>query len=408
MRDVVYRSARQTEICQTTRRSLLLGAAAVRGMMGANDRIRTGIIGAGGRGKYLTGQFKEIGAEMAAVCDIYEPNLQGGLKEASTGAKAYHDYRKLLDDKSIDAVIVATPDHWHARMVIDAVEAGKDVYCEKPMAHTIAETYAVVEAVRRTKRVVQVGMQRRSAPLFLEGKHIVDSGQLGEIRLVTSAWYNYTPPFPNRKLAGDLDWKQWLGSAPERPLDPMRFFNWYYYYDYSGGLLVGQAAHIVDCIQWYMNSMAPVAVTCTGGKINLPGAEVPETAVIAIEYPENYLGTFTLGYKAMQYSMFNDQIQQYHGNKARLDVGREWYSLYPEQKTAIDLKASVESKKPGSFSTAAPSHIRNFLECIRSRKDPNAPVEAGQATAIVLAMAMDSLRSGKRLKWNPATRTSVG
>jgi predicted dehydrogenase len=388
------------------RRSFLLTAAAAQSVLGANDRIRTGIIGAGGRGRYLTGQFKEIGAEMAAVCDIYEPNLQAGLKEANTGAKPYRDYRKLLDDKSLDAVIVATPDHWHARMVIDAVEAGKDVYCEKPMTHTIPETYAVVEAVRRTKRVVQVGMQRRSAELFLEGKRIVDSGQLGEVRLVSSAWYNYTPAFSNRKLAGDLDWKQWLGSAPDRPVDPLRFFNWYYFYDYSGGLLVGQAAHIVDCIQWYMHSMAPVAVTCTGGRINLTGAEVPETAVIAIEFPENYLCTFTLGYKAMRYSMFDDQIQQFHGNKARLDVGRESYELYPAQPKAIDMKPSVENKKPGSFATAAPSHIRNFLECIRTRQDPNAPVEAGQATAIVLAMAMDSLRAGRRLKWNASARKS--
>jgi len=387
------------------RRQFLLTTAAAQGrILGANDRIRTGIIGAGGRGKYLTGQFKEIGAEMAAVCDIYEANLQGGLKEASTGAKPFHDYRQLLDDKSIDAVIVATPDHWHARMVIDAVEAGKDVYCEKPMAHKIDEGFAVIQAVRRTHRIVQVGMQRRSAELFLEGKRIMDSGQLGEIRLVTSSWYNNTPSFRQAKLAGNLDWKQWLGSAPDRPLDPVRFFNWYYFWDYSGGLLIGQAAHILDCIQWFMNSTQPVAVTCTGGKPNLPGAEVPETASVAIEYPENYLATFTIGYKAMRYNQFNDQLKQFHGNKARFDVGREWYALYPEQPAALEMKASVEKKKPGSFNSAAPSHIRNFLECIRSRKEPNAPVEAGQAANIALCMTMDSLRQGRRLRWNPQTR----
>ena len=387
------------------RRQFLLTTAAAQGrILGANDRIRTGIIGAGGRGKYLTGQFKEIGAEMAAVCDIYEANLQGGLKEASTGAKPFHDYRKLLDDKSIDAVIVATPDHWHARMVIDAVEAGKDVYCEKPMAHKIDEGFAVIQAVRRTRRIVQVGMQRRSAELFVEGKRILDSGQLGEIRLVTSSWYNNTPSFRPAKLSGNLDWKQWLGSAPDRPLDPVRFFNWYYFWDYSGGLLIGQAAHILDCIQWFMNSTQPVAVTCTGGKPNLPGAEVPETASVAIEYPENYLATFTIGYKAMRYNQFNDQLKQFHGNKARFDVGREWYALYPEQPAALEMRASVEKKKPGSFNSAAPSHIRNFLECIRSRKEPNAPVEAGQAANIALCMTMDSLRQGRRLRWNPQTR----
>src|SRR5688572_6234442 len=161
------------------RRSFVMAAAAAQSrILGANDRIRGGIIGSGGRGRYLTGQFKELGVEMAAVCDVYETNLQAGLKEASTGAKPYHDYKKMLEDKSLDAVVVATPDHWHARMVIDAVNAGKDVYVEKPMAHKIDEGFDVIDAVRRTKRVVQVGTQRRSAELFLEGKAIMDSGQL--------------------------------------------------------------------------------------------------------------------------------------------------------------------------------------------------------------------------------------
>ncbi|HZT33228.1 MAG TPA: Gfo/Idh/MocA family oxidoreductase [Bryobacteraceae bacterium] len=386
------------------RRAFFIGTAAAAGrILGANQRIRVGIIGSGGRGRYLTGEFKEIGAEMAAVCDVYQPNLEAGLKVASTGAKPYDHYKKLLEDKSIDAVIVATPDHWHAQMVIDAVDAGKDVYVEKPMAHHIDEGFDVIRAVRRTRRVVQVGTQRRSAELFLEGKAIMDSGQLGEIRLVTSQWLNHQNGLTPRPLKGKLDWDQWLGKAPKRPLDPLVFSNWYYFWDFSGGLLVGQAAHIVDCIQWFMNSKEPVAVTCTGIRPNLTGAEVPETATIAIEYPENYLATFTLGYKAMRYNAFNDQLKQFHGAKARFDVGREWYSLYPES-NAIEMKASVDKRQPGSFNRAAPAHIRNFLECIRTRKDPNAPVEAGQATNIVLCMAMDSLRQGRRLKWNSQAR----
>ena len=154
-----------------------------------------------------------------------------------------------------------------------------------------------------------------------------------------------------------------------------------------------------------MNSKQPLAVTCTGGKPNLPGAEVPETATIAIEYPENYLAMFTLGYKAMRYDTFNDQIKQFHGNKARFDVGREWYALYPES-NAIDMKPTVERRSRAASISPAPSHIRNFLECIGSRKEPNAPVEAGQATNIVLWMAMDSfVRDGgcagihKRRRW---------
>src|SRR5215467_7898208 len=390
------------------RRTFLLTAASAQSrILGANDRVRAGIIGAGGRGRYLIGQFKEAGTEIGAVCDIYEPNLQAGLKDASSGAKSFRDYRKLLDDKSIDAAIVATPDHWHARMVIDAVEAGKDVYVEKPLAHKIDEGFRIIEAVRRTRRVVQVGTQRRSAELFLQAREVAGSGRLGDIRLVTSAWYNNQASLSDRKLAGDLDWKQWLGSAPDRPLDALRFFNWYYFWDYSGGLLVGQAAHILDCIQWFMNSKAPVAVTCTGNTPGLPGAEVPETATIAIEYPENYLATFTLGYKAMRYNQFNDQIKQFHGNKARFDVGREWFALYPES-NAVEMKPSAEKKLPRSFNHATLSHIRNFMECIASRKEPNAPVEAGQATNIVLCMTMDSLRKGRRLRWNSVARQVEG
>src|SRR5690242_6801847 len=137
------------------RRGFLLGAAAAGRALGANDRIRTGIIGSGGRGQYLIGVFKEMGAEVAAVCDVYQPNRDAGLKGASTGAKGHTDYRRMLEDKSLEAVIIATPDHWHARMAIDAVEAGKDVYLEKPLAHTIDEGFAVISAVRRTKRILQ-------------------------------------------------------------------------------------------------------------------------------------------------------------------------------------------------------------------------------------------------------------
>lgn len=384
-------------------RRTFLSMAAAGAAAGANDRVRGGIIGAGNRGKYLTANFKEIGVEMAAVCDVYEPNLGGGLKAASAGAKGYSHYHELLADKSLDIVVVATPDHWHAPMVIDAVEAGKDVYVEKPMAHTIEAADQVVAAVRRTRRVVQVGMQRRSFDLFQEAKQIMDSGTTGEVRLVNSWWLNYQKSLREGNLQGKLDWRQWLGNAPKRPVDPVRFFNWYYFWDYSGGLMVGQAAHVVDSIQWLMNSTYPVAVTCAGGRVNLAGAEVPDTTTMAIEYPENYLGIFTLGYKAMHYNSFNDQMVQYHGSKARFDVGRESYTLWP-QSSDVEMKPSVDKRRPGSFEPATRAHIRNFLECVRSRKDPNATVEMGCQTAVVLCMAMEALRRGRRIKWNGESR----
>jgi predicted dehydrogenase len=279
-------------------------------------------------------------------------------------------------------------------MVIDAVNAGKDVYVEKPMTHTIPEAHAVVKAVRSTGRVVQVGTQRRSSPLFMDAKKVMDSGATGPVRLVNSWWVNYQDGLSQRKLAGALDWKQWLGPAPAREVDPVRFFNWYYYYDYSGGLLIGQAAHIVDFVHWFMGSKAPATVSCMGGEVNLKGAEIPETACLTAQYPENYLSVFTIGYRAMRYSTYNDQMNQFHGSKARFDVGRENYALWP-QSLAIDMKPSIDVKQPDSFTPATRAHIRNFLECIKMRQDPNAPVEAGLSTRIVLSLAIDSLRQGR-------------
>lgn len=389
------------------RRTFLLTTAAGRmRILGANDRIRMGIIGAGARGQFLSEQFKEVGVEIGGVCDVYEPNLQAGLKKASSGAKPFRDYRKLLDDRSFDAVVIATPDHWHARMMIDAVEAGKDVYLEKPLAHTIEEGFRMVSAVERTRRIVQVGTQRRSGELFVAARKIIESGRTGEMRLVTGLWYQ-KGVLNERPLSGDLDWKQWLGSAPARPLDPFRFRNWYWYSDYSGGHLMSQAAHIIDCIQWFQNWTQPVSVTCTGNRPELPGTDVPPTGSISVEFPGNCLVVFTLGWQAMRYNWYNDQLIQFHGNLARLDLGRERYALY-EESSALEMVPSVERKSPGSFNFATLSHIRNFLECIASRKQPNAPVEAGQATNIVLCMAMESYRTGRRLRWNHQARRVEG
>src|SRR5204863_1476797 len=183
------------------RRTFLLSTALSASQIhGANEHIRAAIIGSGGRGQYLTANFKELGVEMVGVCDVYEPNLQKGLKAASTGAKAYDNYKRVLEDPAIDVVIVATPDHWHAQMVIDAVEAGKDVYVEKPMAHKIDDGFRVIEAVRRTVRVVQVGMQRRSFELFQEGSQLME--RLGDVRLVNVLWFYYQNGLLKSMMAG--------------------------------------------------------------------------------------------------------------------------------------------------------------------------------------------------------------
>jgi predicted dehydrogenase len=366
---------------------------------GANERIRCATIGTGGRGTYLTKQFVAQGVEVAAVCDVYEPHLQEGLKEASPGAKSYEDYRRLLEDKSIDAVIIATPDHRHAQIFIDAVQAGKDVYVEKPLAHSVDEGFSMLEALRRTKCIAQIGTQRRSYPLYQDAKRIMDSGATGPVRLVNAWWTNSWGTLNNSPLEGKLNWDLFLGSAPKRPVDASRYFNWLHYYDYSGGILIGQAAHIVDGVQWMMNSTYPLAVTCASGKPNIAGAEIPETCSMTVEFPGPYILVFTLGYQAMRYRMFNDQMQQFHGSKARFDLGRESYALYP-QSLDVDLKASQQRREPGSFEPASHAHIANFLKSVRDRSEPIATIEMGQRTNTVCWMAIESLRTGRRVRWN--------
>ena len=403
------KSSRRDFLAQTTKGTLGLGLASsltARRILGANEKIGVGLIGCGGRGRFLTKIFLELQTDLRAVCDVYSPNLHAGLKLASPQATLYSDYRRLLDDKSVEAVIIATPDHWHSRMTIDAVTAGKDVYLEKPLCHDVDDGFRILEAVKSSKRIVQVGTQRRSYRPFQEGKRLMESGKLGKVRLVTAWWLNNQSSLSKAPLQGDLDWNQWLGSAPQRPLDPLRFNNWYYFYDYSGGMLVGQGAHVIDAINWFMNSSYPEAVSCSSGKVHLEGAEVPETTVMNIEYPEDYLVTFTVGYKAMQYTRNNDQIKQFHGEAARLDMARESFALYPQSKEP-SMKPDVERQEFGTFDNATRDHIQNFLDCVRSRRAPNAPVEVAHYTNVALCMALESLRRGYRIRWDAANRRMV-
>lgn len=372
-------------------------AASAQRVLGANDRIGIGTVGTGGRGRTLTRYFKENEkADTRAVCDIYEANLTRGAETAGTNTKTYHEYERLLEDKDIDAIIVATPDHWHAPITIAACEAGKDVYVEKPMCHTIDEAFQMIDAVRSTNRVVQVGTQRRSYDLFREGKKIMESGRVGKIQLVNSWWYNNVTKPRDPVVEGKVDWERWQGYAEKREFDPFRFRNWYWFYDYSGGLTVGQGAHILDCINWYMEAKFPRAVTCVGVKSGVPGLEIPQTTTLTVEYPEGFIAVFTLGYKHMRYHRAHDQMKQFCGNKARFDVSRESHHLY-EPTAELEDKPAYELIRYGTWGRSTAQHVDNFLSCVQSRKDPTAPVEAGAYAAVSLAMAMESLQSGKRM-----------
>jgi predicted dehydrogenase len=370
----------------------------------AGDAIRLGVIGAGGRGTFVMSVFqKNSGLEVAAICDVYEPNLERGISAAKRNGRApraYRRYQELLADKSVDAVLIATPEHWHYRMLLDALAAGKDVYVEKPLCQTPAEGVELVDAEKNSKQIIQVGMQRRSYDLYLEARKKMASGTLGHVRMVRSWWLNnYLDDRKSAPLDGKLDWEQWQGPAPKRPFDPDRFRNWRYYSDYAGGILVDQGAHVFDGIHMLMGAGYPESVTAAAGKPHR--FDTPESVTACAEYPQDFMAVFTINYAAMKYKPHNDQLTQLDGDEARLDIGRENWNLYlrgAEEKIA----ASMESEL--GFAHATDLHVANFLECVRTRHRPTAPVALGFQAALVVQMANMSLKQGRRLRWNASER----
>lgn len=388
------------------RRTFLLGAGALAAYASPpSDQVVLGVIGSGGRGTLVMTTFqKDPALRVGAICDVYEPNLEHAISVASkvpgTLPKVFRNYRELLADKDIQAVLIATPEHWHYQMVMDAMAAGKDIYVEKPLCQTPAQGVKLVEAEKTTKSIIQVGMQRRSYDLYQEGRGIVASGKLGNVRMVRSWWLNnYLGGAAATKLDGPLDWEQWQGPAPHRPFDANRFRQWRFYSDYAGGILADQGAHVFDGIHMLMNATYPSAVNASGGKPHKAGVDQPESVVAIAEYPEDFLGVFSVNYAAMQYLTRNDQLNQVDGDQARMDIGREELKVF--LKGAED-RPETQKKSEKGFGYATDLHVMNFLECVRTRKTPTAPMKLAFPAALVVQMANLALKQGRRQKWNPA------
>src|SRR5947209_6083597 len=292
---------------------MLAGGGALLAQAAPSDRIVMGVIGSGSRGTFVMTVFqKDQTVSVGAICDVYEPNLERALSTASKGGshpKAYRNYKQLLADKDIQAVLIATPEHWHHRMVLDALEAGKDVYVEKPLCQTPEQGIELVDAEKRSKSIVQVGMQRRSYDLYLDSRKIIADGTLGKVRIVRSWWLNNgLGGEPVKKLDGPLDWEQWQGPAPRREFDANRFRRWRLYSDYAGGIVADQGAHVYDGIHLMMSASYPLAVNASAGKPHKEGVDTPESVVAIAEYPEDFIGVFSVNYAAMQYKTINDQM----------------------------------------------------------------------------------------------------
>jgi predicted dehydrogenase len=379
-------------------RAAVLAAASASRVVGANDRIRLAAIGTGGRCLGLMRLANQVGnSEFVAVCDVYEPRAAQAKEQQAPQAEIVKDFRAVLDRKDVDSVIIGSPDHWHVPMVIAAVAAGKDVYCEKPLTLTIEEGEAVIRAVERSRRIVQVGYQQRSWPHYFEAKKLIDAGTLGKITMVEAYWYqNYNrgsdPPMVD---TNKLDWQQWLGAAPRRAFDPWRLRRWRVFWDYGGGSLTDLYSHWVDTIHWFLGDSVPRAARATGGRYVLKQVECPDTVSASFQYAKG----FTVAYEGTFLSALEDGGIIFRGTEATLRLKRSGFELYPEasvraQKTNMPKpEQAVRSAGDGTL-----DHMRNFLECVRSRQKPNSDVASAVDSANAAHYGNMAYRTGETVR----------
>jgi len=404
--------------------TMTLGAAAYSRVLGANERINVGIIGAGGQGRGDWGRFiKQPDVNPVAVCDVYKPHLEKALATANGQAQGYKDFRKLLERKDIDAVIVTTPDHWHAIPTIMACQAGKDVYVEKPLALTIKEGRAMVNAARKYQRVVQTGSQQRSGEHYARAVELVRGGKLGKIAHITAGHIRNSMPgfgrYKDEPPPPELDWDMWLGPAPYRPYNKLRcIYNFRWFWDYSGGQMTNWGAHNLDIARWAMNVRSPISVAAFGGRFALDdGGETPDVQEVIYQFPG-----FVLTWSVREVNGMSSGGFDFHGTKGNLSLSRggfkvtaeKWATTDDAEDTGKKKKVDKDDKKkmteemtdPGSEQPVA--HVRNFLDCVKSRKRPNADVEEGHLSAILCHLGNIATRLGRSLKWDAEKEEIVG
>jgi predicted dehydrogenase len=372
-------------------------AASYQRVMAANDRIRLAGIGTANRaGTLLSLAAKAQGTELVAFCDIYEPRRQAAKEKFNSAAQDYLDYREVLDRKDIDGVIIATPDHWHVPMTIDAVEAGKDVYVEKPISHSIEEGERLLQAMAGSKRIVQVGYQQRSWEHFKAAREIVASGKLGKITLVLVSWYQdyyrnraNVPEFDVSKL----DWKRFLGSAPPQQFVPLRFQRWRWFWDFGGGHLTDLYSHYCDVVHWCMDSYSPITAQVMGGRLSMPEYECPDTITAVYEYPG-----FQITHSGALHCALDAGNIVFRGSNALMKLNRDGFAVYaerivPYEKTFYPQpETSMQSSGDGTV-----AHMQNFLDCVRNRKTPNGSVEIAVAASRAAHLGNAAYRKGARV-----------
>ncbi len=381
--------------------------ASPRGVLGANDRIRAGIIGIGDRGTEIARQALGCqNVDFVAFSDIYTRRLENA-KQLVPGAATYFDHRRLLDDKSIDAVLIATPQHLHCEHFVNALNAGKHVYQEKTMAFTVDHAKRMRSAYRKAgKRTVQIGHQSCSSGQMPDAQDFLKGNKLGQVTAVHMHMYRNTPhgkPQWSRPVYPDMTpenilWNSFQGEAAKHDFDPNRYTNWRFFWDYSGGNVYENMCHQVSF--WYkaMNLQVPRTVNMTGGLyLWKDGREVPDTMNVTIEQPEDILISWDSGFGNNQLGVSEDVL----GTDGTISKGQQ--IRYTPQK--VNLPDAVE--QVGQTRSTAAAHMQNFFDCIRTGNQPNCPFEIGFRSSIACRMAVESYRQGKSMKWDPAKEEIV-
>ena len=332
--------------------------------------------------------------EVVAISDAYGPRREAVKARPNGQAASMHlDYREVLQ-QNIDAVIIASPDHWHVRMAIDALSAGKDVYLEKPVTHTLDEGVALTKAVRSSKQILQCGMQQRSWSHWRDAVDLIQGGSLGRITQVRTYWWQnyqfFLAPRPVDTQA--LDWKLWLGGAPEQPFTEEKFYRWRWFWSFGGGAMTDLFTHWIDVVHWAMKVDQPKTVMMLGDKYLFDQWECPDTVQAALRYPG-----FDVVYEGMMASSIDDGGLEFRGTDATLKLNRAGFGVYHEGVPGKDNPVvRAESFRDGTI-----DHMQNFFDCMKSRKEPNAPVETGVAAARAGQLANQAYRGSGQVNWPP-------
>ena len=381
-------------------------AATARGFA-ANETINIACIGTGGRCRKLMENLAGVwGTRIAAVCDVWDEHLELGRKLADPKAVAVKDYRRVLDRDDIDAVLIGAPDHWHVPLMVAACEAGKDVYVEKPLTHDLTEGRLAIDAQNKHQRIVQVGTQQRSMPQFQAALEIIRSGQLGSIHKVHCTWNRNQARYrvPQPKIdPKTVDWKMFLGNAPEQAFDPYRFRNWRWFWDFGGGILTDLMVHFIDIAYWYLDLDHPAMATTVGDHFKVESLwETPDTIQTLLRYPKQrtqvyFEGTFV--------NARNAAMIEFMGERGTLYLDRGRFELHPERNAKLDYAEYIIGEGPrGADFYLQPNgellHLTNWVECMRTREKPNAPAEAGVAAAAAAHLGNMAYRANQVAHWD--------